>query len=256
MSRRRIVALAVLAIAIIAGGSYALYLRFGPRPRTVEDVVRQYGAAARTAFAPYCKRAGIEYPPRRLTILIFKQERRLAVWAAGGSGGWRYLRDYPILAASGGIGPKLREGDYQVPEGLYRIEYLNPQSSYHLSMKVGYPNAVDLRQAARDHRTRLGGDIFIHGKNVSIGCVAIGDRGIEQLFTLVAQTGLANTHVIIAPVDLRVSGAPVAASTPLWIAQLWQSIASALAAFPVEMESNGAFDVRGMRSKEKVLPVH
>ena len=139
---------------------------------------------------------------------MFKNERRVAVWARSGTS-WRFIRNYPILAASGHAGPKLRQGDLQVPEGVYRIEHLNPNSSYHLSMKVSYPNAFDRRMAARDGRTRLGGDIFIHGKDVSIGCVALGDRAIEELFTLVAETGHAKVKVIIAPNDLRVAGAAV-----------------------------------------------
>lgn len=91
-----------------------------------------------------------------------------------------------MLAASGGPGPKLREGDLQVPEGVYRLTAFNPNSSYHLSLRVDYPNAEDRaaedRAVARsDRRTSLGGDIFIHGKAVSIGCLAIGDPGIEEL---------------------------------------------------------------------------
>ena len=254
MTRRRILVVAIVALVIAGAVSYGLFLRFGPRPRTVADVLAQYGAPARSRLAPYLKRAGVAYPPKRVSILVFKQEKRLAVWVADAKGSWRYLRDYPVLAASGGIGPKLREGDYQVPEGLYAIEGLNPASSYHLSMRVGYPNAFDRQNAAREHRTRLGGDIMIHGKNVSIGCIAIGDRGIEELFTLVAETGIARTRVIIAPLDLRVASAPVAQSTPLWIVQLWQSVAAALAQFPIELESNRAFDVQGMRKDAKVLP--
>ena len=142
--------------------------------------------------------------------------------------------------------------DYQVPEGLYRIAYLNPASSYHLSMKVDYPNAFDHQQAVRERRTRLGGDIFIHGKNVSIGCVAIGDPGIEELFTLAADTGIARMKVILAPNDLRIGAPPVEPATPLWILRLWQSIAAALHEFPIELESNSAVGVEGMR-KEKLL---
>jgi murein L,D-transpeptidase YafK len=245
MPRRRILLAVVVAIVIAGAASYALYMRFAARPFTVADVLAKYGAAARTRLAPSFKRANVAYPPHRVAILVFKQERRLALWAADAKGSWRYLRDYPVLAASGGVGPKLREGDYQVPEGLYPIEHLNPASGYHLSMKVGYPNAFDRLNASREHRTRLGGDIFIHGKNVSIGCVAMGDPAIEELFTLVADTGIARTRVIIAPLDLRISSAPVAQSTPVWIVQLWQSIASALREFPIELESNRAFDVRG-----------
>jgi len=183
---------------------------------------------------------------------VFKKERRLVVWARDDKSGWRFIRDYAVLAASGRSGPKVRQGDYQVPEGIYGIGLLNPNSSYHLSMLVDYPNAFDRAQAAREHRTNLGGDIFIHGKNVSIGCVAIGDTAIEELFTLAADTGIARMKVILAPNDLRIAGPPVEAATPLWILRLWQSIAAALHDFPIELESNSALGVNGMR-KEKVL---
>jgi hypothetical protein len=202
---------------------------------------------------PYFDRARIPYPPRQVSILVFKRERRVAVWATDGNA-WRFIRDYPILAASGHAGPKLREGDRQVPEGLYRVAGLNPNSSYHLSLLVDYPNAFDRQMALREKRTRLGGDIFMHGKAASIGCVAIGDVAIEDVFTLVAETGLCNVRLIIAPNDLRAAGAPLAESAPAWVAQLYRTIAAALAEFPLAMESNSAMDIEGMRNKVKVLP--
>jgi murein L,D-transpeptidase YafK len=82
--------------------------------------------------------------------------------------------------ASGKAGPKLREGDGQVPEGIYRIDGLNPNSSYHLSLKLNYPNDFDLEQARTEGRTELGGDIFIHGKAVSIGKTRAGRVGIRS----------------------------------------------------------------------------
>src|SRR5207244_10607204 len=130
---------------------------------------------------------------------------------------------------------------------------LNPASSYHLSMKVSYPNAFDRAQAARDGRTRLGGDIFIHGKNVSIGCIALGDPAIEELFTLAADAGPQRIRVIIAPNDLHVAGAAMRDDAPLWVAQLYRSIAAALAEFPVWLESNSFVGVSGMRKESKVL---
>ena len=222
------------------------------RQRTVADAVAQYGDAARARLRPYFTRAHVAYPPRRIALLVFKRERRLVVWARDDRSGWRFIRDYAVLAASGRSGPKQRQGDYQVPEGMYRIALLNPNSSYHLSMLVNYPNDFDRAQAQRDHRTNLGGDIFIHGKNVSIGCVAIGDPGIEELFTLAADTGIARMKVILAPNDLRITPPPVEAATPLWILRLWQSIGAALREFPIELESNSAMGVNGMR-KEKLL---
>lgn len=228
---------------------YPLLLRIAG-PRSVADVVARYGPAARARLAPHLRRAGVTYPPKRVAILVFKRERRLALWARNDRG-WRFVRDYPILAASGVAGPKLREGDYQVPEGVYRIAHLNPNSSYHLSMKVSYPNAFDLRMAKHDGRTRLGGDIFIHGKNVSIGCVAIGDRAIEELFTLVAETGHSRVDVVIAPNDLRIRGPITGRDAPSWVAELYRAVAAALRPFPVAFESNSAIDVPGM---SKVRP--
>jgi murein L,D-transpeptidase YafK len=97
------------------------------------------------------------------------------------------------------LGPKLREGDRQVPEGVYRIASLNPNSRFHLSMEVNYPNDFDRAMAAKDGRVNLGGQIFIHGGTASIGCLAMGDAVIERLFVLVARVGRENVRVVIAP---------------------------------------------------------
>jgi hypothetical protein len=219
---------------------YPLFLQISGTP-TIASVVKRYGPAARARLKPHFARAGVSYPPKKIALLVFKRERRVSLWVDG-----RFIRAYPILAASGHAGPKLRQGDYQVPEGVYRIEWLNPASSYHLSMKVSYPNEFDRRMAARDRRTNLGGDIFIHGKNVSIGCVALGDPAIEEVFTLAADTGHQRIKVVIAPNDLRTGGAIFHETGPQWVAELYRTVAAALADFPVWMESNTSMDVRGM----------
>jgi hypothetical protein len=164
--RKRLAVTVIVAIAAIALGAfvdygrgiwYPYFLRVRT-PRTVADVLREYGPAARKRMAPHFARAGAAHPPRELALIVLKKERRVAVWARN-SREWRFVRNYPILAASGHAGPKLREGDRQVPEGLYRISWLNPNSTYHLSMKVDYPNAFDKQMAKRDGRTNLGGDM-------------------------------------------------------------------------------------------------
>ena len=169
---------------------------------------------------------GIAYPPSELSLVGYKQENVLEVWAQGPAG-WILYRSYPVLAASGGPGPKLREGDRQVPEGIYRLTHLNPASSYHLSIRVDYPNDFDRARAAEDGRSSLGGDIYIHGKAVSIGCLAIGDDNIEELFTLVADTGVANARIILAPARALT----VPPGTPAWTADLYRTIARELATF-------------------------
>jgi murein L,D-transpeptidase YafK len=118
------------------------------------------------------------------------------------------LKTYPILAASGTAGPKTREGDRQVPEGEYEIESLNPNSLYHLALRLNYPNEDDVEAAKSEGRTGLGGDIMIHGSDASVGCLAMGDPAIEELFVLVADTGLDKVSVLIAPWDFSRRPAP------------------------------------------------
>jgi murein L,D-transpeptidase YafK len=93
----------------------------------------------------------------------------------------RLLKTFPILAQSGNPGPKHQEGDLQVPEGVYRIAVFNPESRFHLSLGLNYPNEAD---RARVDSRKPGGDIYIHGSAVSIGCLAMGDEAIEQIFLL------------------------------------------------------------------------
>ncbi len=169
------------------------------------------------------------YPPASLTFIALKQERTLEVWAPGRNAPV-LVATYPILAASGGPGPKLREGDRQVPEGLYRLAGLNPNSSFHLSMKINYPNEFDLRHAAAEGRISPGSDIFIHGREASIGCLAMGDPTIEKLFVLVARTGFENVEVIMAPYDFRATP-PQPAGEPAWLPELYTAVAERMKNF-------------------------
>ena len=161
----------------------------------------------------------------KLRLLVFKTERRLEVHAPG----WATPRVYPMTGFSGTLGPKLKEGDGQIPEGIYGIEYLNPNSSYYLSLKVSYPNAADRVRALFDKRINLGGDIMIHGKNVTIGCVPIGDNAIEDVFYLANAVGVKNVSVIIAPYDLRKGRRPELEKSPVsWYPDLCREIDAAL----------------------------
>lgn len=114
-------------------------------------------------------------------IRIFKKEEVLEVWLQKDNGEYALFLDYPICIYSGELGPKTREGDKQSPEGFYAVgrEALNPNSQYHLSFNLGYPNAYD-----RAHGYS-GSMLMVHGKCVSIGCYAMGDRQIEEIYTLV-----------------------------------------------------------------------
>lgn len=202
--------------------------------RTIDDVVRAYGPAADARLRPFFDRLAVYYPPQHVALLVFKREQRLELWAEK-DGKWTHVRAWPVLAASGHPGPKLREGDRQVPEGLYRIVALNPNSAYHLSLRLDYPNGFDRENALVDGRRNLGGDIFIHGKAASIGCIAVGDDAIEELFILAARlrkSGPATIKVIIAPNDLRGGTPPLThPANPAWTAELYDNLRRELAAF-------------------------
>ena len=113
-------------------------------------------------------------------IRAFKEEAILELWVKSDKEKFVLFKSYPIAGASGGLGPKLREGDRQVPEGFYYVSkrWMNPKSSYHLSFNIGYPNNFD---RAFD---RTGSAIMVHGSNVSIGCLAMTDPFIEEIYTL------------------------------------------------------------------------
>lgn len=91
------------------------------------------------------------------------------------------LKTYPICASSGILGPKNQEGDYQVPEGFYEINRFNPTSSYFLSLGISYPNLADKKRSISH---KLGGDIFIHGSCVTIGCLPMTDEMIKEIYLL------------------------------------------------------------------------
>lgn len=122
--------------------------------------------------------AGVAFPPKETLLRVFKQEAELELWAGAGDEPLRLIATYGICAASGEPGPKRREGDRQVPEGFYKIGYYDPTSAFHLAMLVDYPNASDKIRGG----PQPGGEILIHGSCASIGCVAMSDERIEEIY--------------------------------------------------------------------------
>ncbi len=116
----------------------------------------------------------------KVFIRIFKNESLLEVWIKPD---YEYVlfKRYPICKYSGYLGPKLKEGDRQSPEGFYKVtkNLLNPKSKYHLAFNLGYPNAYD-----KAHK-RTGSYLMVHGECVSIGCYAMTNKKIEEIYTLV-----------------------------------------------------------------------
>ncbi len=115
-------------------------------------------------------------------LRVFKQEKELQVWMKNKSETtYKLFKTYAICASSGSLGPKRKEGDGQVPEGFYKIDLFNPTSNYHLSMRVSYPNASDVKLKTGNS---AGGAIMVHGNCVTIGCMPITDDKIKELYVL------------------------------------------------------------------------
>ncbi len=210
-------------------------------PRTnysLVERVAEIGPGAIARLEEKFSDAGVAWPPQRLAFLAFKEERFIEVQAQSAGGGWAPVYRYKVEAASGGSGPKLVEGDRQVPEGLYKIVSLNPNSRYHVSLRVGYPNDFDRAMAKADGRKKLGGDIMIHGRNLSAGCLAVGDDGAEEFFVMAHAIGLDYVDVIIAPRDFRKPSVfssvkeTINFGQPSWLPSLYDTIKTALEPFP------------------------
>lgn len=115
-----------------------------------------------------------------IMIRIFKQENELEVWKRKNTGRYAKLASYEICKWSGKLGPKYKEGDRQAPEGFYSVNphQMNPNSQYHLSFNMGFPNAYD-----RSHG-RTGSHLMIHGACSSAGCYSMTDEKVEVIYAL------------------------------------------------------------------------
>jgi murein L,D-transpeptidase YafK len=147
------------------------------------------------------------------------------VWGGEAGAPLALIKRYPICAASGGLGPKRKEGDLQVPEGFYELGRFNPRSSYHLSLEITYPNASD--RLLSDPKSP-GGLIYLHGNCVSIGCIAIEDGPIEEVYLLALEARTRRIPIHIFP--FRFDGAALGLGPN---AAFWKQLQPAYTAFEV-----------------------
>lgn len=212
-----------------------------PMTRSLQERLAAISPGAMPRLVEKFKAAKVSWPPAEVSLVAIKDEKALEMYARQPGGPWTFIHRYKVLAASGRAGPKLTRGDKQVPEGIYGISYLNPNSRYHVSMRVSYPNTFDRRMAAKDKRRDLGNDIMIHGKKSSAGCLAMGDEAAEELFLIGAQVGVKNVKVVIAPTDFRRKSIPAAQpGQPEWVPKLYLEVASAMSEFKAPPPETGS----------------
>jgi murein L,D-transpeptidase YafK len=170
--------------------------------------------------------------PARLEVFfrLIKTTRQLEVWARNqGEAAFRPLGHYPLAATSGTLGPKRYAGDGQVPEGYYHLDRFNPLSALHLSLGLDYPTAADVLATGL---ADPGGDIFIHGSNVTDGCLPLTDALVEEVYLLAVAAraaGQATIDVHIFPFPLTAAELARRADSPH--AAFWRELAPGYAYF-------------------------
>ena len=146
------------------------------RYQRVQTAFREKEAVVINLF----EKVNAQYPNPKIFIRIFKLEKTVELWAkAANIDTLILLKSYKICATCGDLGPKRRQGDLQIPEGFYYVSGFNPFSIFYLSLRINYPNDSD---RILGNRNNLGGDIFIHGDCVTLGCVPLTDDKIKEVY--------------------------------------------------------------------------
>ncbi|RSK35495.1 L,D-transpeptidase family protein [Hymenobacter metallilatus] len=197
--------------------------------------VRAAYAAYETATGALLRRNGLAPGRLELFLRAFKVGRRVEVWGRNqGEGQFVLLRTFRLAGTSGTLGPKQRAHDGQIPEGFYTINRFNPDSRFHLSLGLDYPNAADQFRAGPQDP---GNDIFIHGSHETIGCLPITDEGIRELYVLAVEArsaGQASIPVHIFPFELTADNLARRMTSPHLA--FWQQLAPGYEAFEATHE--------------------
>jgi hypothetical protein len=144
----------------------------------VEQIFRLKEDTLKKQFAT----AKLSFPPKQIYLRSFKYDSELEVWVRNSNAdSFKLFKSYKVCALSGSLGPKRVEGDFQVPEGFYHVNVFNPKSTYHLSLVINYHNASD---ELLSDSLKPGGDIYVHGGCVTVGCIPIKDNQIEEVYLL------------------------------------------------------------------------
>lgn len=196
---------------------------------TVQAALQKIEKPAHARLYAKFKETNTPYPPKKMIWVCYKAEKILDLYSQDGTGKYRKVLSYPIIGASGNAGPKLKEGDMQVPEGFYKLNGYRPHLAGYMGLDVDYPNVEDRRNARLEKRSNLGYDILIHGSRWSTGCLAMENEPIEEMFVLAHDVGFKNIELLFCPCDLTRSKADVDMSEqPSWLPALYQRLQSAL----------------------------
>ncbi len=157
------------------------FYNFQSAQSRVATALNRYDAKWKELFL----QKGLTYPAKNIFIRVFKFDQQFEVWARNNANDtFTLVKEFKVCVQSGKVGPKRVENDRQVPEGFYFLDEYKYNSNYWLSMLVSYPNYSDLIKGDKEHP---GGEIYVHGSCVTVGCLPMTDEGIEEIYALAMQ---------------------------------------------------------------------
>lgn len=220
-------ALALIVLVMVAIAGLGLLHSTGRLPGDRPQAVTEPSSYDRVPLQAELAAAGLALG-RPVHIRIFKAEAVLEAWLAGEDGRYRLFKTYPICTFSGELGPKLAEGDRQAPEGFYKVSalQLNPNSRHHLAFNLGFPNAYD-RQLGR-----TGSFLMVHGGCSSVGCYAMTDPMIDEIYAMVeAAQRAGQAEVDVHAFPFRLTAATLAAQADSPWHGFWANLGEGAARF-------------------------
>lgn len=192
MCKRLLCSLSLLLLLCLRGYAQSdaqNFRNFQMSSSRVADALRRYDDTLKNAF----KKKGLIWPARDIYIRIFKSQNEMELWGRNNeTSEYKLVKTYKVCAISGQLGPKREQGDKQVPEGYYFIDDFNPKSDYLLSLLINYPNYSDELQG----KQKKGGNIYIHGGCVTVGCVPMTDEGIKEIYAVCLNAKLSGQEFI------------------------------------------------------------
>jgi murein L,D-transpeptidase YafK len=175
--------------------------------QTQSQRVKDAYAEKESIVKSYFKNSQLPYRNFQVFLRAIKDERTLEIWVKGETRDtFQRLTSYAFCETSGTLGPKRKEGDLQIPEGLYYLTHFNSQSKFHLSLGINYPNASD---NILSDPGKPGGAIYVHGNCVTVGCIPITDEKIKEVYLMCVEAtnnGQRKIPIHIFPTRLDSSG--------------------------------------------------
>lgn len=200
---------------------------------SVHKRLLEFRGRAEAQWKPLFLQHNISFPPQHVSLILFKRDKKLFLYAGKNENETQLLKTYRILGSNERVGPKLNDSDKQIPEGIYKLASLNPGSSPQLALKIDFPNDFDRRMAEKDSRDSFRSQVLVHSGATSDSNVALKEQDMEELYTLASISEVSSWRFVFAPFDLRIEAREIKSNSPQWIDDLDQQLMRELMTLPL-----------------------